>query len=540
MLSRIETYKILRRIALFAILSLSHAVAEARVHAVNPVTTRAQFTAAVTWANSGTGLDTIFVSANTEAGQGGRYVFGSATWDGSAFTLRAGVAIIGVGSQPVVLHFGGPGARLFDLQGSTNSQLITRFQNVTITSSMRQGGVDGGGAIRATNSTVRLEIDNSIISASTGGNGGAILANNAQITIRHSEIHNSNAQSGGAFHFTNSTVYVLDSRIHSNGCPDPPPDTQHGGAFWISGGRLTVERTNIFNNAVCGEGLGGAMLITGGATVIVQRSNITNNTAVGGGAGFYMTGSGNNLQISYSTIAGNAGTGGWASGGATVVGGSGNNISVDNSVISGNHNPNDWANDGNEISGGANQNISNSVVDTAFVVNNDPTAPCLPPATVTAAGCVVIPDTIIIVVNPDGSADVPPIDLPGGGSVEVGSGGGQTKSLTLIITQDSICPSDTIFIEVQQANIQDLQLWQVDSIGNQIRQIDATFNTMRETFETMPEPNIPIKFFRVFGTYNNAITYSSIESVFVFPFIISQRINHVGNAVIPPLPPTQP
>jgi len=532
MLSRIETYKILRTVAFVVALGLSYAEVQARVLSPNPVTTVEQLGTAITASQPG---DTIFIQAGT-------FNVNVVGWDIPAFTLPAGVSLIGVGGQAHLHLTAQGGGRLFDVAGSANPNHITRIQNITMTSA-RTGVWTDGGAIRAISSgsnIVRLEIDNSNISAQAGNRGGAIFATGAYITIRHSDIHNSTAQNGGAFHLTNSTVHISDSRIFNNGCPDPPPNTENGGAFWVSGGRLTLERTNIFNNAVCGSGLGGAIFISGGATVILERCNITGNTAVGGGAGFYLSGSGNTLRISYSTIAGNAGTGGWASGGGAVAGGDGNSIHVDNSIISGNTNANDWE-DGNEITGGADQNISNSVVDTAFVVNNDPTAPCLAPATVTAAGCVVIPDTIIIVINPDGSTESPPIELPGGGSVEVGSGGGQTKTLTLTITQDTVCPNDTIHIVVQQANIENLQLWRVDSLGNQIQQIGATFNTMREPFTIIPNPRIPIKHFRVFGTYNNAITYSSIESVVILPAATLGRIGHVRNVPpVPPLPPSQP
>lgn len=304
---------------------------------------------------------------------------------------------------------------------------------------------------------------------------------------------------------------------------------------------MLIDRTNIFNNRVTGGPGGGAGFITGCAEVTVRHSNITNNFAHTRGAAFHVEGGVcTELTLYRSTIAGNySSTNNWAPGaaGGAISAGDGVTINIRYSIVSGNDSGNEGVDD--NVSGDdENLDIDNSVVDDDLIVGNDPNN-CFPPAQWIGGRCIVPgafePDDIV--VDSAGNPTTPPVNAPGGD--EIGSGGEQNVVLNLTIAQAMICPTDSIRITVYQTNVTGLQLQQVDSTGQLIRQIGTPFSMTPAHFAIAPEPNVPIKFFRVIGTAGGTQIYSSIESVIIFPTVISHRINHIGNLeLVPPLEPT--
>jgi len=549
MLFRIETYKILRIVAFVVAFGLSQMSAQANILSPNPVTNVADLTAAIERAVAN---DTIFVRAGTY------YLAGTLPWDGSIFTVRAGVSIIGV-EGPVLFQqtgtqFNNP--RIFTILGSTEPSYITRIENISMVSTVSLGGIRGGViyAVATAPDSVRLAMDN----VSMRGNaerGGAVFANRASITIRNSSIANSNAQHGGAFELTNSTTRIYNSNIAGNG-GTAPISTINGGAFLISGGSLEISGSQLFNNSAGGGGQGGgAIHMSGGSTVTLYRVDVANNivTAGLGGSGFFLADpvpagqNGNTLNLNFTTVSRNTSDISWAQAGAIRVGPQPNTVNISNSIISGNTNY--GYGDDDVPTDNSNINIENSVVGEDYVVSNHPDHECLP------VGCdddvpygytrciyceVFRPGDIY--VYPDGSTRPPPVDVP---DVDVGSGGedaANRASLTLQIYPYPriICPTDTILFTLNQNNLQgQIQLIRVDSInhiptdtvGRQIATRGVS-NYIANIYLPVPESTIPVLFFRARGQSqggNNPIVWSNTVHMVVLPQATPRRIDHVSN-----------
>jgi len=556
MLSRIETYKILRIVAFVVALGLSYIASAQTVFSVNPGMSPAQIQTAITNAGAATPRGIVEFQAGTY------YVGHPNDWvAGGVFTVPAGVTIRGVGNVEIILT---QGERLFDVIGSTNPNEITRIENIRMrdnTTSTRWPGLprNGGGLISAVSispNIVRLDIENSyLMGGRIGGVGGAIHAVGAELTIRNSTITGSNGVEGGAFELVNSTTRIYNSNIGNNG-GSAPVQTATGGAFRVNGGSLHVQGSQLFNNSVGGGGgRGGAIFMMGGSYVTLYRTDIVNNTvtAGAGGSGFYLADptpvgyNGNILNLNFTTISHNTSEIGWASAGAIRVGPRPNEVNISNSIVAGNVNA---GTGGDDVPvDDPNINIENSVVGEDYVVSNDPEHECYsvpcgvdPPYGYTRCiHCdVFTPDDIY--VYPDGSTRPPVIDVPG---VDVGSGGDDAEnrpSLTLQIFPYPriICPTDTIRFSLSQRNLQgQIQLIRVDSInhiptdtvGRQIATRNAT-NDIANIYLPVPESTIPVLFFRARGQSqggNNPVVWSSTVHMVVLPQATPRRIDHVSN-----------
>jgi hypothetical protein len=525
MLLRIVKYHSLRIVALVVALSLLHVAAQARILSPNPVTTRAQLTTAVGAAVAG---DTIIVSANTEAGQNGRYNL-TASWNAGALNVRAGVAIIGIGAQPVVFNLAS-GGRLFDIQGSNNPEHITRIENITMLN-----GVNNwlnGGAINAVASggnTPRLVLDNVNVTTRVGDRGGAIFANGAEITIKNSNFDDCHAQNGAVIYMINSDIRISDSRIGNNGTSDGGGSTQQGGAFFVQGGTLLVERSQIFNNSTGGQGQGGAVYMTGGATVTFEYCDIVGNSSIGGGAGFFMAGNNNTLNLSFSTVAGNANVG-WGPG--AITGGAANTVNINNSIVSGNSNASGGGGGNNNDVNAPNMNLDNTVIGNDLIVSTDPNADCQPNCSIPNA----FDPNDIEICDSTGTTVSPPVYIPGEGEVEIGSGGGSTTTLTLTVSSRIVCTRDSVRFTINQTNVQNIRLWRVSSTGAKIQQIGGPWSAT-VTNIWIRHQNSPIEFYMVEGQNqdgNNDIVQTEIVEIMFLPTLESWRIDHVSNIPIDP------
>ncbi|MCL2412986.1 MAG: hypothetical protein FWC98_02495 [Bacteroidales bacterium] len=541
MFSKQKHITLLRIVALVAALSLAYSSVAQRTVTISPGMSRAQIQDSINAAGPG----------GTVLAAGGTYTLTGVTWDGPALTLPAGVSIVGDGPNPVVFHLTS-GARLFNIGSSTNPDDVTRIQNLTMTSATSawaDGGAILASSVSATN-RVRLEMDNVNITTQVGRNGGAIWANNADITIRNSNIMGCGAQNGGALHLTNSNVNIFDSRIGNNGAATGG-GTQQGGAIWVTGGELFIQRTQIFGNSTSGVGQGGAVFLNGNATVTLDHCDVTNNSAVGGGSSFFLANSNNTLTLSFTTVTGNNNVG-WAPGGGGITGGNNTNtVNIINSIVSGNTNPGGGPGGGdpNVNPDAPNINVEGSVVDTNFIVSNDPNHECLdvpceasvPDGYIRCVYCGIFsPDSIV--VGDSGTTTAPPVVFPDGDSTVVGSGGGYNTVLVLTVTR-IVCPADVIRITVSQTNMQNTQLRRVDRDGNLISVVGPV-TAATQFFEITPIPDVPVMWFQARGRCqdgDNPWHYTDIQEALILPFVISEPIDHSPNLPpIPPLPPTNP
>ena len=535
MLIRIKKYNLLRIVALVVALGLSCVLAAQSTITVGPVASRADIQAALNAVGPG---GTVYI-------QGGPFNLESTpSWEvgPAALTLPAGVSLVGVGDTQVVFNLSG-GARLFNVMGSSNPNHVSRIENIRMTGTSTVW--HDGAAIHTRTSgadTARLELNNVHISMTAGNRGGAIFADAAHITIRNSNIMNNNAHVGGAFHLTNSFVQVFNSRIGNNGAVGA--GVQQGGAFWISGGYLFIQRSQLFNNVTGGTGQGGAIFIGGSnTTVVLDHCDVVNNTSINGGSAFFICGVNNTLTLTYSTISQNDNTGGGAAGAFAICGADNTStVNIRSSIVSGNSNASGEHDD--DVDDNPNISIDNSVIGDDFVVSNDPNHECLP------VGCNdSVPDGSIrcvycdifrpgdIVVGDSGATSTPPIIFPDGEEVEVGSGGGATATLVLIIANEIICPAGTIQLTVNQTNMQNVQLWRVDQYGNNISLVGSP-TTATVLFTVNPIFGVPVMFFQARGRSqdgNNPWIYTELREALILPFVTSDPIDHVRN--IPPIEP---
>jgi hypothetical protein len=173
------------------------------------------------------------------------------------------------------------------------------------------GGIGNNGTLTVTNSTIdnNLTTDHGEFGNSTGASGGGI-GNNGTLTVTNSTIDNNLATAGmgGGIYNYFGTVSITNTTIADNSAN--PLLTPWGSLYGQGGGidnyagPLTVTSCNITGNSA-GVGGGGIENDGNGITLTVTNSTIADNSAGnGGGGGIENWGT---LTVANSTIADNAG-----------------------------------------------------------------------------------------------------------------------------------------------------------------------------------------------------------------------------------------
>ena len=269
----------------------------------------------------------------------------------------------------------GQGAAKTAVDGAQNGTVFTvdagvtaRFQNLTISdgfSETKGGGIDNGGTLTVTNSTVSdnaasstffifpaggggifndgtLTVSNSTFSSNNGfGDEGGAILNDGTLTVSNSTFFGNGAVGGGGGIFNDGTLTVSNSTFSSNG-------TDFGGGI-LNDGDLTVSNSTFSNNiAKIGGGIdnGGTLTVTnstfsdnfgndgcGGienfGTLSVTSSTFSANGSAFIGAGDSIVNSGGIASLKNTVLAGPVGPfGGRCSG---TIGDAGYNISDDTS-----------------------------------------------------------------------------------------------------------------------------------------------------------------------------------------------------------------
>lgn len=148
----------------------------------------------------------------------------------------------------------------------------------------------------------------------TDENGGAIYANNAEVTIRDSVITNNQAYDGGGIAQYGGVLRVIDSTISFNQADGD--ETGDGGGIFMdayggnfgdpaSTGNMVIRNSTIDNNTA--DYYGGGIHIEEGATLAIDNTTISNNSVSGsgGGGGIMIDILENSASISNSTITAN-------------------------------------------------------------------------------------------------------------------------------------------------------------------------------------------------------------------------------------------
>ena len=248
--------------------------------------------AAVDACTAGSGADTVSVPAGTYA-------------IGSTLELDVDLTIQGAGRDATVLD-GEDAVRVFHVSGPAGPVEIRDL-------SIERGRADFGGALSSAGGYTTTLRNVAVRHCSTNARGGAISG-------------------GGA-------ISILDSVFESNSAGGQPSGFNSGGAIYMWGGTLRVERSRFAFNTVTGTGgeqYGGAIhFASTGNLDIVDSSFVENAAGYCGGAISAVFG--DVVSISNSTFEGNtAGSGG--KGGALMAGYAAYNTHLDilNSTFSAN------------------------------------------------------------------------------------------------------------------------------------------------------------------------------------------------------------
>lgn len=270
----------------------------------------------------GAGQNSTIIQAGTTNSNGVDKVF-SFNQDISAFT-NATVSLSSLTIQfgldrgdATVLTDGYGGAFDYDTGGSGTANLTVT--SCTITDNSTSDGDGGGIAIFNLNggsgfATISNSIiqNNTVQESSTGGSGiggGIFVAATGAVVLSNTQILNNNAvqpagQGGGMYVFGPSgttQIAIHGSTISGNHA------SAAGGGIVTTAGLLIDGATVISGNQSGGNG-GGLWHNTINETTTISKATITGNSATGNGGGIQVDSSaaGNNLNISFSRIAGNS------------------------------------------------------------------------------------------------------------------------------------------------------------------------------------------------------------------------------------------
>ncbi len=167
-----------------------------------------------------------------------------------------------------------------------------------------------------------LELINGHGSASPfNSQGGAIYAQNANLTLLNSTLSNNIAKidgngSGGAVYIENSTFHISNNAFFSNSAATKSfdlymgPGMGFGGAIAIANSSGTIENNDIFSNTGSYiDGWGGGIIIDGHSFVTVTGNLIENNVAssdnLGNGGGLAVTSFDENAPLGEVTLSNN-------------------------------------------------------------------------------------------------------------------------------------------------------------------------------------------------------------------------------------------
>jgi len=211
-----------------------------------------------------------------------------------------------------------------------------------------------------------LELSNSVISnntasSATQGGGGVNIGANNTVTITNSAIvDNSSIDDGGGIlsWSIDTTVNVLDSTISNNST-----QTNGGGIYYVGLQRGEASTFNVTNSTISNnsakDGGGIFTFVSTNNIFNISNSTISNNTVEDEGGGIYISDSNNTFNISNSTISNNSSQ---REGGGIFVLRSASIVNASNSTISGNSSGNNRGGGISTRNGAPVVNLSNSIV----------------------------------------------------------------------------------------------------------------------------------------------------------------------------------
>jgi len=202
--------------------------------------------------------------------------------NGSTITLQAGQLVV-----PSSMTIQGPGSGKLTISANNASRI---FQIYTL----------GATPLAVTISGLTLTGGN------TGGNGGAIYAENIDLNLQNVVLSGNSAHFGGAVYGKNgnagATTTFTNAMIQGN-------SASYGGGLFMSGGTSTTITSSIISGNNATTCCGGGLIQNSGSATLSHSTIGANNVSVaspsGNGGGLALDNIGTPVQISYSAITGN-------------------------------------------------------------------------------------------------------------------------------------------------------------------------------------------------------------------------------------------
>ena len=188
---------------------------------------------------------------------------------------------------------------------------ITNYAPLTIAGSGQT--VDAGNASRILSTIAYLGMKNlTLTRGSSSGNGGALYANQAFVSLDHVTVTASRAANGGGVAIVNGSGtlgnVIMDGNLATNAA-----------GLFVSAANVTLKNSTVSNNAAtCAGACGGGIAVVSGSTFTLAASTLSGNSIASSGAnaagGLYASDS--KINAVNSTIAANTASGSDAIAGA--------------------------------------------------------------------------------------------------------------------------------------------------------------------------------------------------------------------------------
>jgi hypothetical protein len=181
---------------------------------------------------------------------------------------------------------------------------ITNYAPLTIAGSGQT--IDAGNTSRILSTIAYLGMKNlTLTHGNSSGNGGALYANQAFVSLDHVTVTASRAANGGGVAIVNGSGTFIDATVNGNLA------TNAAGMF-VSAAHVTLTNSTVSDNAAtCAGACGGGIAVVSGSTFALAASTLSRNNVASSGAnaagGLYASDS--KIYAVNSTIAANTATG---------------------------------------------------------------------------------------------------------------------------------------------------------------------------------------------------------------------------------------
>jgi hypothetical protein len=195
----------------------------------------------------------------------------------------------------------------FDGKNTTRTFLFQGFSGSVVLKNLTfsNGSTTEGAAIKVSNATGNIRIENCIFSNNTSTSTGTLHIDHAIVTVNHSEFTGNKAKLGGGIYIgTDATVVVDSCKITGNDLTTI--NASSGGGIYIKESKgVVIKNSSIKNNKALAQGGGITILNTPNNvnTVLIQNTLIASNESTGNaGGGIFLNNATANNSIAVSIV----------------------------------------------------------------------------------------------------------------------------------------------------------------------------------------------------------------------------------------------